>query len=382
MTRVADTLQPQDMRASLDPTSSNMAESVSGAALVSADAGGDARSFGDASPMTVRLDAAVSAAPGGDAGSAPVADAGAPPADAGTSVVPDGGVNSPARVLSVEPATLAPEGVAILSTEFVSFAELEAVQIAGQEVSTRDELNFLWLDASEETQRFAVRIPSGTLLGNSEVRLRFSGALSQSILVPIIDVGSFVPPSPATIHVPSPQLSDGVFPIGTQTAFALRLGVLGPVEGHWHYNLSFRRECADGDPALANSTRGEVRGLEAYYEDVVSFVGVASCTSESGVVFDAEGAFLRSIPASVCSEITGEYQVDGATNDISVTIHRDEAHGGPETYRGGWGMLQRNEAGVADIQFGGDVVLRSQRTGRELVIDHGMIEGCENFFAR
>jgi hypothetical protein len=380
VTHVVDGAPPQEMRAALDPALTGSIEPSSGLVLATSDAGSSGSN--EASPPSVPLDAAVGAGPGGDTGGASDADAGvAPLTDAGAASTTDAGA-TPARVIAVEPATVAPEGVAIVTTEFAPLARLEAVRIAGQEVSTRDDLNFLWLDANDETQRFAVRVPSGTAFGSSEVRLRLAGALSQSILLPIIDAGNFVPPSPPTIHVPPTQLGDGVFPIGTQTAFALRLGARGPVEGHWHYNLSFARECADGDPELANSTRGEVRGLEAYFEDAPSDVGVASCTSQTGTILDADGAYVRSVAASVCSEITGEYQVDGEANDILLTIRRDAAHGGPEVYRGGWGMLDRNEAGVANISFGSDVVLRSERTGRELVIEHGVIEGCGNFYAR
>lgn len=271
------------------------------------------------------------------------------------------------------PASLAPDGVAFLRLDELVPEELEAVVIGDTELllappsvaaaatgsvrplARASTFGLVELPPNDERLRnvLGVRLPPDQPLGQSQITIRSRSGSSQSVPVDIVASGLFAPNPPDRIFIPiSNAAHDDAFPVATDGAFDV-VPNLPDDQQQWQYVLNLRSLCSGRAELI-----GAVEGFEIFYADERGHDHPPLCPPE----------------AAACSPLRGRFSLDSTSNYMVLDVERAD---GTERYRGAWAT----RTGEPVNTFNGfledaDLILTSERTGRQILIDHRISETC------
>lgn len=270
-----------------------------------------------------------------------------------------------AQILTA-PATVAPQGVALLRVDALTPDQIVAIQVGDREISTRSRaldlagsgrISFGNLFDPLVSNVIAVRMPGDLPLGPTHISLVSRDGISAAAPLTIIGAGPAAPVSPSQPLIPlSNAASDGVFPVATDASHELVSEEAEPAE-RWFYELNIGTSCSDES---GGRRRGEIDGVEVYYNGGFPHRSVNGCPGDE----------------TRCSPLSGSLELDELHNLAIIDIQRAPQDGGTERYRGGW--LNPDRPGLPVEQRQNQLVLTSEKTGRQIRIEQTIVDApCE-----
>jgi len=239
--------------------------------------------------------------------------------------------------------------VLLLDVDLSNGAVVESVMIGDTTISSKATGLFTWVDTQtkDDIRVLAIRVPATTPTGTVPVRLKgLNEVVSEPFQQRVISADVLSPVANSTIVVTIPGIKG--YPVGTTSSFPQHdpENPIPATSDHWWYDLNIQRTHLNpGSNPPECDKFGSISGYERL------------CASGNNKCDHGNGC----IDTKTCYTLTGSYHADENTNYAEFAVDRGSPLG-PERYVGGWA--------------GNDLVMRSQRTGRQMVIQHTFESAC------
>ena len=288
--------------------------------------------------------------------------------ECGTTSLPIDVSSPPPLLLSKDLDEVAPGGVVMLRVDLSNGAKVESARVGGIAISPLDGTSFRWKPdepATLTTRTLAIRVPTTVPSGARDIALIGSAEASSRLDINFVSALTPQPGPASSISFPPSGSQVNTFPLGTAQPFPQKdLAAPPPADGwSWSYDLTFHRQKLESTPdgKTVCGPVGTISGIERRCPN----------PEPSGVRCQLANGCPGVAGSIICNTLSGQYEFDTTRNLVNVAIDRQTPEG-PEQYVGGW--MTADEAGAGSGRT--YLVLRSKRTGRQLVIEHSVNPGC------
>ncbi len=300
---------------------------------------------------------------------------------------------APPEVVELDPPRVAAAGILEVTTDVFDPALITSAELGSLAFPASDAGLFRVVPRRDPSANvvIALRIPAETYPGTYALRLKGPAGTSAETPVEVIVPKGPLPPPPVkrcdpvvarSLAAPATAFSAfvDVFWVGFPWFWALDDETLPLGSGNdggilrlsCHHDNEARREWFYDFLGMAQDqtcgSTGTIEGFEAY------------CPRAEGCQLPDPSLIYRStcrpttydppIPNLRCSPLKGTYQLNSKANQVRLTIDRGD---GPEEYVGGWGLGDEMTPPTSDGFYrSANLVLRSKRTGLQLVVRNGL----------
>lgn len=254
----------------------------------------------------------------------------------------------PPAVLSADLTTLIPGAVVMLEVDLSYGATVKQVKVGATTLAS-DATGFVWATGNGDKRTMAIRIPPGASAGDLDITLEGEAVPAPAFRVKLVTPSLREPPAVAPIILPPDTVKED-FPESTAGPFSLAYPKYSDYQSPWSYDIRVKQSGASCSQA------GTITGSERHCPEPVSL----DCSARFGAT-----EFQCPSSADACNSFSGTYEIDASSATVSLAIDRGSAEG-PEEYVGTWANPDGSPASAYSVYL----ILRSKRSGRQLVISH------------